>query len=78
MAILVNDKLSSFSSILILVRFRLSGTLTALAQQPIDDVNPMIGPTGPSVFDYGGMISGIARSFLERIIKRSVSCRVNQ
>jgi predicted alpha-1,2-mannosidase len=43
--------------------FALSGSLTALAQQPIDDVNPMIGTTGPSVFDYGGMIPGVARPF---------------
>jgi predicted alpha-1,2-mannosidase len=35
----------------------------ALAQQPIEDVNPMIGTTGPSVFDYGGMIPGVAVPF---------------
>jgi predicted alpha-1,2-mannosidase len=63
MAIPVKRKLSSFSPILILMCFALSGTLTGLAQQPVDDVNPMIGTTGPSVFDYGGMIPGVARPF---------------
>src|SRR6266550_6418254 len=61
MAILVKLKLGSFSSILIIC-FALA-TLNALAQQPVDDVNPMIGTTGPSVFDYGGMIPGVARPF---------------
>src|SRR6266550_584152 len=61
MAILVKLKLGSFSSVLIIC-FALA-TLNALAQQPIDDVNPMIGTTGPSVFDYGGMIPGVARPF---------------
>src|SRR5215204_1943207 len=35
----------------------------AAAQQFIDDVNPMIGTTGPSVYDYGGMIPGVATPF---------------
>src|SRR6267142_2326172 len=63
MAILVRSKLSRFSSILMLMCFALSGSQSTLAQQPIDDVNPMIGTTGPSVFDYGGMIPGVARPF---------------
>src|SRR5258705_10396660 len=50
-------------AILVLMCFALGGSLNALAQQPIDDVNPMIGTTGPSVFDYGGMIPGVARPF---------------
>jgi predicted alpha-1,2-mannosidase len=33
------------------------------AQQPIDEVNVMIGTTGPSVYDYGGMIPGVATPF---------------
>src|SRR5258707_11352283 len=63
MAILVKHSLGCFSSSLLLMCFVLSGSLIALAQQPIDDVNPMIGTTGPSVFDYGGMIPGVARPF---------------
>ena len=63
MSILVKRSLSCFSSIIVLMCFALSGSLTALAQQPIDDVNPMIGTTGPSVFDYGGMIPGVTRPF---------------
>jgi predicted alpha-1,2-mannosidase len=63
MAIIVKHSLSCFSSIIVLMCFALSGSLIALAQQPIDDVNPMIGTTGPSVFDYGGMIPGVARPF---------------
>ena len=35
----------------------------AAGQQFIDDVNPMIGTTGPSVYDYGGMIPGVATPF---------------
>jgi predicted alpha-1,2-mannosidase len=63
MAIFGKRNLSGFGSALILICLALSGTLTAFAQQPIDDVNPMIGTTGPSVFDYGGMIPGVARPF---------------
>ncbi|MCA1629077.1 MAG: GH92 family glycosyl hydrolase [Acidobacteria bacterium] len=36
---------------------------TAFAQQPVDEVNVMIGTTGPSVYDYGGMIPGVAAPF---------------
>lgn len=39
------------------------GQASAFAQQPIDDVNPMIGTTGPTENDYGGMIPGVARPF---------------
>ncbi len=63
MPFLIKGKLRCFSPVFILMYFAFSGTLTALAQQPIDDVNPMIGATGPSVFDYGGMIPGVARPF---------------
>src|SRR6266705_6473208 len=43
--------------------FNLRGAANALAQEPIDDVNPLIGTTGPSVSDYGGMIPGVATPF---------------
>jgi predicted alpha-1,2-mannosidase len=39
------------------------GLRSASGQEPIDEVNPMIGTTGPSVFDYGGMIPGVATPF---------------
>jgi len=55
------------SSIAVLIvmcfTFNLIGKLNASAQEPIDEVNPMIGTTGPSVFDYGGMIPGVATPF---------------
>ncbi len=35
----------------------------SLNQAPIDEVNPMIGTTGASVYDYGGMIPGVTRPF---------------
>ncbi len=41
----------------------LIGKLNAFAQEPIDDVNPMIGTTGPTENDYGGMIPGVATPF---------------
>src|SRR6266540_7552212 len=63
MPILLKRGLSCFSSVLILMSFGFSGSQSTLAQQPIDEVNPMIGTTGPSVFDYGGMIPGVARPF---------------
>jgi predicted alpha-1,2-mannosidase len=34
-----------------------------MTQEPIDAVNPLIGTTGPSVSDYGGMIPGVATPF---------------
>src|SRR6266550_7205003 len=52
-------------AILIATSFALNfcGGLKALAQQPIDSVNPMIGTTGPTENDYGGMIPGVATPF---------------
>ena len=41
----------------------LLGATNAPAQEPIDEVNPMIGTTGPSVYDYGGMIPGVTVPF---------------
>ncbi|HEX9425873.1 MAG TPA: GH92 family glycosyl hydrolase [Pyrinomonadaceae bacterium] len=41
----------------------LCGSLKALAQEPIDSVNPMIGTTGSTENDYGGMIPGVATPF---------------
>lgn len=32
-------------------------------QEPIEEVNVMIGTTGPSVYDYGGMIPGVTTPF---------------
>ncbi len=43
--------------------FSLGGTLEALGQERIDDVNPMIGTTGATENDYGGMIPGVATPF---------------
>jgi predicted alpha-1,2-mannosidase len=65
MSIGVKAKPTSFIALFIVIGLtvNLRGTLTAFGQQPIDDVNPMIGTTGPSVFDYGGMIPGVARPF---------------
>src|SRR4029453_6809471 len=60
---ILKHPMSCFSSILMLVSLCFSYSQVTLAQQPIDDVNPMIGTTGPSVFDYGGMIPGVARPF---------------
>ena len=39
------------------------GPRTAAAAEPIDEVNVMIGTTGPSVYDYGGMIPGVTVPF---------------
>ena len=65
MSIALKSKPPSFIAALISVCFTLNlfGTLTAWGQEPIDDVNPMIGTTGPSVYDYGGMIPGVATPF---------------
>ncbi|HJQ35413.1 MAG TPA: GH92 family glycosyl hydrolase [Pyrinomonadaceae bacterium] len=41
----------------------LFGAATVSAQEPVDEVNVMIGTTGPSVYDYGGMIPGVAVPF---------------
>ena len=35
----------------------------APAREPIDEVNPMIGTTGTTVYDYGGMIPGVTVPF---------------
>jgi len=35
----------------------------AYGQEPIDSVNPMIGTTGPTENDYGGMIPGVTTPF---------------
>ena len=39
------------------------GTLIASGQEPVASVNTMIGTTGPTENDYGGMIPGVARPF---------------
>jgi putative alpha-1,2-mannosidase len=41
----------------------LFGHTAASAAEPIDEVNVMIGTTGPSVYDYGGMIPGVTVPF---------------
>src|SRR6266478_8193924 len=66
MSIALKSKPTSFIAALTAVCFILNliwGTPNALGQEPIDDVNPMIGTTGPSVYDYGGMIPGVATPF---------------
>lgn len=65
MANAIKSKPASFITALIMMcfTFNLSGTLKALGQEPIDDVNPMIGTTGASVYDYGGMIPGVTTPF---------------
>jgi predicted alpha-1,2-mannosidase len=65
MSIAVKSKPTSFIAALIVMcfAFNLRGAPNALAQEPIDDVNPLIGTTGPSVSDYGGMIPGVATPF---------------
>src|SRR5437016_1181111 len=59
------SRLTSFIATLGAVCFALNliGTVSAFGQGPIDDVNPMIGTTGPSVYDYGGMIPSVATPF---------------
>jgi predicted alpha-1,2-mannosidase len=41
----------------------LFGATNVSAQEPVDEVNVMVGTTGPSVYDYGGMIPGVAVPF---------------
>ena len=41
----------------------LFGAANAAAADPVDEVNPMIGTTGPSRHDYGGMIPGVTVPF---------------
>src|SRR5213593_3104736 len=50
-------------SIVTSLALNLLGSVTTLAQEPIDRVNPMIGTTGPTENDYGGMIPGVATPF---------------
>src|SRR5437773_1626271 len=64
MVITVTSKSLSFIAMFIAMSFtfNLCGP-NAFGQALIDDVNPMIGTTGPSVYDYGGMIPGVATPF---------------
>src|SRR4030095_6414431 len=59
------SKFYSSTSVLVLtcLIFNFIGMLNASAQAPIDEVNTMVGTTGPSVFDYGGMRTGVATPF---------------
>ncbi len=59
------SKRASFITALIVMcfTFNLSGALNALGQEPIEEVNPMIGTTGPTENDYGGMIPGVTTPF---------------
>src|SRR5213594_4456908 len=50
-------------SIVTSLALNLLGSVTTLAQEPIDRVNPTIGTTGPTENDYGGMIPGVATPF---------------
>jgi predicted alpha-1,2-mannosidase len=65
MSIAPKSRPPSFIAALIALSFTLNlfGAPKALGQQPIDDVNPMIGTTGPSKWDYGGMIPGVTPPF---------------
>lgn len=60
-----NSTRSTFLATLVAVclTLNLCGATSARAQEPIDEVNPMIGTTGPSVYDYGGMIPGVTTPF---------------
>jgi predicted alpha-1,2-mannosidase len=60
-----NSTRSGFLTTLVAVclAFNLFGATRVWAQEPIDEVNPMIGTTGPSVYDYGGMIPGVTVPF---------------
>src|SRR2546427_291127 len=64
MFIAVTSKSVSFIAMFIAISFtfNLCG-LNAFGQARIDDVNPMIGTLAPSVYDYGGMIPGVATPF---------------
>src|SRR4030095_13787559 len=59
------SKFYSSTTVLVLtcLIFNFIGMLNASAQEPIDEVNTMVGTTGPSVYDYGGMIPGVATPF---------------
>lgn len=61
----IRSKPASFIATLIVmcITFNSSGAMNALGQEPIDEVNPMIGTTGPTENDYGGMIPGVTLPF---------------
>ncbi len=65
MANIVKSKPAFFITAFIVMcfTFNLGGALKAMGQEPIDEVDPMIGTTGPSVYDYGGMIPGVTTPF---------------
>src|SRR5688572_32584558 len=65
MSIALKSKPASFIAALVAICFAINliGTASAFGQQPIDEVNPMIGTTGPTENDYGGMIPGVATPF---------------
>ncbi len=65
MPVILESRRTAFISALLLasVALNLFASPSAMAQEPIDDVNPMIGTTGPSVYDYGGMIPGVTTPF---------------
>ena len=58
-----NRSLSRFRLICILLCLLFNASHLVVAQQPIDYVDTMVGTTGPSDSDYGGMIPGVARPF---------------
>lgn len=65
MTIAMKSNSISFIKVLIATSLvlNLGGGLRVLAQDPLADVNPMIGTTGPTENDYGGMIPGVAAPF---------------
>lgn len=65
MSMAFRSKSPSSIAVLIVIcfTFNLIGKVNAFAQDPIDEVNPMIGTTGPTENDYGGMIPGVATPF---------------
>ncbi|HEV2861394.1 MAG TPA: GH92 family glycosyl hydrolase [Pyrinomonadaceae bacterium] len=54
---------ASVAALVVCLALHLSGATTVRAREPIDEVNVMIGTTGPSVYDYGGMIPGVTVPF---------------
>ncbi|MCA1591928.1 MAG: GH92 family glycosyl hydrolase [Acidobacteria bacterium] len=65
MSVAIKSRPVSFSAMLMALccMVNLCGALNVLGQEPVDDVNPMIGTTGPTENDYGGMIPGAATPF---------------
>src|SRR5215211_8050925 len=51
------------TAVVLCLFMNLFGPATAAAAEPLDEVNVMIGTTGPSVYDYGGMIPGVTVPF---------------